>query len=264
VEYNVDSREVTLMARPYARMKYSLWAWTWYVGVLLALLFESFALVGIVLLPLAFQLVSWVSFRLNRRRLADFADRPGNRHLVCYGNADDLRAVADLSGTSTEPYIVQISGDTCRNLFRPRRKMPSDMTLLVVVFAFCIVVVSLSIWSFRLFLVGMALTVPAHYLAYWVLSSTYLRVAPRRIEILRFTPFRRKAQKAQPIPLANAAIEFHFDTRRIHVREFAIGGQKWVIPIGNARDAQSLARAVFTSARAPYDMPPLPDDELLG
>jgi len=239
--FNAEPERVSLVGAPYAGMRYGAWP-TVVMGAMLVALcldftlhirFVPFTAIGLLAYVCALPLV-----RLGQwRRLEKYGNRVGSARLLCYGNVDDLAAVAALEERRQEPYVVRCSEVT-------------NATVWMVCLLFAAIWFVCLAWlphQKELFVV-MALTAPGAWLAERYLLPTYYRVVDRQIEVLRPMRLAWPARRGARVSLEGARVECRFEKRSLVVVPAAPDGRKTVLSLSGMKDVHEFVRRVFAAA----------------
>lgn len=101
--------------------------------------------------------------------------------------------------------------------------------------------------------------------AAWIFEQVfpvYLRIVPGRMDLMRFSSFRRNGKRTRSFDLRSVKISVRCDTKTIEIQE--PGQVRYRINLFWFLTPYDLARGVLQGAVSTHPAPPLPDDELLG
>lgn len=96
------------------------------------------------------------------------------------------------------------------------------------------------------------------------LFPRYYRVVPGRLDILDYTPFRRKPHSIEKINLRGATVDVRYDIGKIEIETDSCPPMKKDISLTDCKERHRFAEAIMLAAMSSAAAPPLPDDELLG
>ena len=94
------------------------------------------------------------------------------------------------------------------------------------------------------------------------LSPTYYRVAPGRLDILRYRFLSTKPCELEKIPLRHAEVTARFDKSRVVIRQ--PDETETQLDLEGILDHDRFVRALLCAATCDRPTPPLPDDALYG
>ncbi|MBN1510993.1 MAG: hypothetical protein JXB13_03185 [Phycisphaerae bacterium] len=180
----------------------------------------------------------------------------GSLRRACYGNPDELETIAQTPREPFEPVVVQVSTYDC---------LPGWL--------FVPAILAVGIGTYFLpGIGGSVVTAAAIALAVHVLGRlagqiawpTYYRVVPGRLEVLRYSPFRRAPVLSRTLLLRDAMIVCDLRQRYLMVLDHVDAPQGLHFNLWRVPDPLAFAQAVFRGATVAADAPALPEDELLG
>jgi len=200
--------------------------------------------------------------RARRRRERDLPETPDDSfRLRCVGTPEEVAQYGELADVPFEPKIFNMS------LSVP---FSGGMTTVWVATLACALLVGTLVWrttmgasscsSIQVVAIPAPLAAEAVIMLFW---PAYFRIVPGRLDVLRWRPFRRRAEVLASWDLCVARILV--DLRKAVV---ILDGPNCETPcvfnIGLVRGRARLAHALFLGAISTHWPPPLPDDELLG
>jgi len=188
-------------------------------------------------------------------KLGGNCDRKTDGRLVCHGDPAELLSIYELQNAAFEPIIVSTT-----HLGR------RGAVLLCAPVLGIYIILRLSGVHLSVLAAGVLGALAAMFaLAVDRIYSTYYRISPGRLELLKGRRGSAKVKRTKEIPLRGAKIICRYDERRLRIWPAgAESSDPQVISLGAITDAQTFVSTVFRAALVPTPAPPLPDDELLG
>ncbi len=239
--------------------------WQMELGCVVVLTLHALALLPVwagLLLLIAYWIVAGLYRNLATRvhfakaRVPEGPVVDGLPRRACYGNPDELEAIAQTPHEPFEPVIVQVSTYDC---------LPG--------WFFVPAILAVGVGTYFLPGVGgnvvaaAAIALAVHVLgrlAGQIAWPTYYRVVPGRLEVLRYSPFRRVPALSRTLLLRDARIVCDLGQRYLTVLDHADAPQGLHFDLWRVPDPLAFAQAVFRGATVAADAPALPEDELLG
>ena len=262
-----DSSGVRLVVSRHTRLARASFMqyWQMELGCVVVLTLHALALLPVwagLLLLIAYWIVAGLYRNLATRvhfakaRVPEGPVVDGLPRRACYGNPDELEAIAQTPHEPFEPVIVQVSTYDC---------LPG--------WFFVPAILAVGVGTYFLPGVGgnvvaaAAIALAVHVLgrlAGQIAWPTYYRVVPGRLEVLRYSPFRRVPALSRTVLLRDAMIVCDLGQRYLTVLDHADAPQGLHFDLWRVPEPLAFAQAVFRGATVAADAPALPEDELLG
>lgn len=204
-------------------------------------------------LVITFAIAIPISIARERKKLDGFRPSGGNPVLICAGNLEDLKAVADLNDSFRQPYIAQDF-----NSFQT----PVRATLTIVIGLLCVSCIAFRWPDPASALLISAIAVSAHEFASWFVFPVYYRVVPGQIDILKFRVFRENKTARETISLQDSTVRVSFRTRVLEIGRSVQDADTRRLRVGGVLRLPQLARAVFSARMCEESAPLLPANEL--
>jgi hypothetical protein len=200
----------------------------------------------------------------------------GDAKLVCYGELVELEAIQHPDPYLTAPAIFREVPHG--SLLRLRSSSPYGILKILLVLCTAGFVLYVVFDNPILFFVALVVLKWGWDALIFAWRPVYYRVAPGRLDILRFGFFKLKAKSRRSVSLRDARIVCRYDKGVLEISPMPEGIQRTpkdaaavcepapplTIDLGSLPERHAFAHAVFQSAVSDRSVPDSPDGELLG